>query len=614
MLQLRLTLIAVSLSVVALFTTPGPARGAAASKPQSKPQSPPTVAIFELDTPIMESSAGEGFPFGPQPVTLRELVRRINDAAADDNIKGVVILCDNVMAGRGQVEELRQAIAHVREKNKDVFVHSDSMTLREYVLFSSASRISVVPNADLWVNGIYGESVYLRGLLDKIGVQPDFEHIGPWKSASELFTREGPSKEADAMMNWLVDSLYQSIIDDIAGGRKVSADKVKQWMDKGPYNAEQAKSAGLIDAIEHRQDFDAMLKKKYGEDLVYDRRYGVEKQPTIDLTNPFAFFKILGEILGQQKKPASTQPSVAIVYVDGPIIPGSERGSIFGSGAATSTDIRKALDEAARDDLVKAVVLRVDSPGGSAVASEIILDATKRVKAKKPFVVSMGDVAGSGGYYVACGADTVFADKSTLTASIGVVGGKLVTTDMWKKVGISFHPYSRGEKAGMLSTDAPFTEAERAHIKQWMQEIYGTFTKHVLEARKDKLKKPIEEIAQGRVYTGQQALELGLVDKIGTLDDAIHFAADRAGVKDYGVRVIPKPKNFLEKLMEEGAGGSDSDNKWVANPSSLSGLAMPYLRGLDPRRVGQIMTALQSLQLLEHESVILTMPLELTFK
>jgi len=292
------------------------------------------------------------------------------------------------------------------------------------------------------------------------------------------------------------------------------------------------------------------------------------------------------------------------------IVPGTSRGSIFGSSGATSSDIRKALDEAARDDLVKAVVLRVDSPGGSAVASEIILDATRRVRAKKPLVVSMGDVAGSGGYYVAMAADTVFADRTTITASIGVVGGKLVTTDMWKKVGITFTPYSRGANAGMLAGDAPFTDAERAHIKKWMGSVYDTFTGHVLEARKDKLKKPIEELAQGRVYTGQQALELGLVDKIGTLDDAIHFAADRASLKDYDVKVVPEPKNFLEKLMEEGAGGADKDNKWVgaATSSPLANLALPYLKGLDPGRVTAVLSALERLQLLGDESVVVTMP------
>src|SRR5205085_5197410 len=194
--------------------------------------------------------------------------------------------------------------------------------------------------------------------------------------------------------------------------------------------------------------------------------------------------------------------AVAVVYVDGPIVIGGGTPSPFGGATARAVAVRKALDEAARDDSVKAVVLRVDSPGGSAVASEIILDATRRVKAKKPFVVSMGDVAGSGGYYVACGADTIFADESTITGSIGVVSGKFATNDMWKKVGVTFHAYQRGKNAGILATDKVFTPEERKRMQAWMDEIYDVFKGHVVAIRGKKLKKPIDELAGGRVYTG----------------------------------------------------------------------------------------------------------------
>src|SRR5439155_17993564 len=200
------------------------------------------------------------------------------------------------------------------------------------------------------------------------------------------------------------------------------------------FTAEQAKQAGLIDAVEQRQDFDAMLKSKYGQGLAYDHKYGQKKKPGLDFSSPFAMFQILGEMMRGPHKEQSGKPAVGIVYVDGMIMTGSSHPSIFGgSEGAYSTDIRKALDKAARDESIKAVVLRIDSGGGSAIASEIILDATRRVKEKKPLVVSMGDVAGSGGYYVACGADTIFADEATITGSIGVLSGKLVTNDMWKK-------------------------------------------------------------------------------------------------------------------------------------------------------------------------------------
>jgi protease-4 len=207
---------------------------------------------------------------------------------------------------------------------------------------------------------------------------------------------------------------------------------------------------------------------------------------------------------------ADEKPAVGIVYVQGPILLGSEQGlSLLGEEVALSSRVRRAPDDAAADDTIKAVVLRVDSPGGSAVASEIILDATRRVKAKKPFVVSMGNVAGSGGYYVACASDLIFADRSTITASIGVVGGKFATEALFDKLGIEFHPYKRGKNAGLLASGQPFTQDERAKLQSWMDEIYETFRGHVTAVRAGRLKKPLDELAGGRVFTGAQAIELG---------------------------------------------------------------------------------------------------------
>jgi protease-4 len=315
---------------------------------------------------------------------------------------------------------------------------------------------------------------------------------------------------------------------------------------------------------------------------------------------------------------------VAIVYVDGMIVPGASQPSPFGGGnVAFSSDVRRALQKALDDDSVKAVVLRIDSPGGSAVASDIILDATKRVAAKKPFIVSMGNIAGSGGYYVACGADTIFADETTITGSIGVVAGKFVTNPMWDKIGITFHEYNRGKNAGLLASSKKFDDEQRKQLKGWMDEVYDTFKKHVTDARGNRLKKPIDEIAGGRVYTGRQALELGLVDQIGTMNDAIKHVAKKANLADgYAVRVIPEPKNFVEMLVEGMSGEKSADDaKHVFagsapmklslprnGGSNITDLALPYLRQVDPSRVGVIQSALQRLDVLQNEGVLLAMP------
>jgi protease IV len=597
----------------------GDDRSAQVKGPQGdkKPAPPkPRIAVFRLTGDLTELPPDQTFSFGAiGGMSLRDLGERMKKAEKDADVKAVVFLHEGGSVGAAQAEELRAAMARLRAAGKDIYAHADSLSTREFVLLSGATRLSVVPTADLWITGLFGEAPYLRGLLDKIHVKPEFLTCGAYKSAAEMFLRDGPSPEAEAMQNWLLDSAFSTSLALIAKGRKVTPEKAREWVDDGPYTAEKARAAGLIDAVEHRQDFEAMLKGKYGADVVFDKKYGQKPQPTLDLSSPFGFFKLWGEIMGQGQKKGPSKPAVGIVYVEGPITLGGGQPSIFSEASAASTKIRKALDQAARDDSIKAVVLRVNSPGGSAVASEIILDATRRVKAKKPFVVSMGDVAGSGGYYVACASDLIFADEATITASIGVVGGKLATAEMWHQVGVRFKSYKRGKNAGLLSSGEPFTKDERERMQSWMDEVYGVFKGHVKAIRGGRLTKPIDELAGGRVFTGKQALELGLVDRIGGLGDAIDYIAGQAKLTDYEVRAVPAPRNFLEQLLEDASGAADDapglDMKLrpaPAGPESLVDLAMPFLRHLDPPRVAAVKDALRHLQLLQREGVLLMMP------
>jgi len=590
-------------------------------KDKDKKSDKPVVAVFRLEGAVTEPPRADDFGFaGDRMVSLKELVERMNKAAKDDNVKAVVILDDGATIGTAQREELRQAMSKIRKAGKDIYAHADSLHTGDYALLAGATRLSLVPTADLWLTGMHAEQPYLRGLLDKLGVEPEFLHCGAYKSASELFMRKGPSKEADEMMNWLFDGIYDAYVQMIATGRQVDKSKAKQWIDNGPYIADKAKSAKLIDAVEQLADFEKFVKTKCGDDIVFERKYGEKKPPELDFNNPFAIFKLFGDMMKDAKEKKSDKPTVGIVYVNGPIQLGHREISLFGGEeGAYSTDVRKALDEAARDKNVKAVVLRVDSPGGSAVASDIILAATKRVKAtNKPFIVSMGNVAGSGGYYVACGSDTIYADRATITGSIGVVGGKFVTNPMWAKLGISFKSYNRGAHADLMGSDRAWTDEERNRVQVWMDEIYGVFKKHVTDIRGDRLKKPIDDLAGGRVYTGQQALELGLVDKIGTLQDAIQHVAKEASLTEYEVRPVPQPKNIFEQLMEASGGGKDSKKNLDAatgtfrgvstNGPSLLDLAAPQLAGMDPVRVEAVKRALRQLQMLKKEGASLMMP------
>ncbi|MBN1514409.1 MAG: signal peptide peptidase SppA [Phycisphaerae bacterium] len=586
---------------------------------------PAKIVHFRISGPMPERPTGESLSLSmQQPVSLHELTERMSKARFDDSVKAVVLTFESPSMGLAQLEELRKAIELFRAVDKDVYIHADALSTGLYALACSASHVSVVPTGDVWLTGLYAESPYLRGLLDKIGVLPEFIQMGDYKSAGETLTRTGPSEPAKEMMNWLYGGLYESLVDMIAQSRQMPVDKVKEIIDNGPYTAEEAKAVGLIDSVQHAEDFTADLQKRYGMSAKLVRDYGKKKGPSIDFSNPFsAFMGLLDEITKSSRE--STGTAVAVVYVEGTIMTGSEQPSPFGGSAgAFSSTIRRALDKAEEDPSIKAVVLRVDSPGGSALASEIIWNATQRVKAKKPLVVSMGNVAGSGGYYVACGADRIFADATTITASIGVIGGKLVTTDMWGKLGITWYPHQYGANANLLNSAHPFTPKEREIITKYMEEIYGVFRNRVTEGRGDKLKKPIDELAGGRVFTGDQAKDLGLVDEIGTLSDAIKHAAAQASISEYDIRVLPEPKNIMDVLLEAFSGKSDDDGFRIdsghAAPSligpatPLADLVLPVLRDLDPARAQALMTALSRLQLVHQERVILMMPVDFVIR
>ena len=593
-----------------------PAAEKSTKKAAEKPN-PSVVAVFSLDRPIVETPREDFFLGSSAALPLKTLVERLKAARDDEDVKAVVFLLGSTSLGAGQIEEIRGLMDQIKAAGKDVHVHADTATTGSYLLLSGASRLSIVPTGYMFLTGLNGEALYIRGLLDKIAVTPDYLTCGAYKSAAETFMCKAPSPEADEMTNWLFDSMYESYVELIASGRNTTAAKVRKWIDGGIYTADEALKQGIVDAVEYRPDFIAALEKKYGEDVEFDAKYGRKKSTDIDLSSPLGLFQLWAKLIaGPSSRTASKKDSVAIVYVDGPIMTGKPTPSPFSAGGiAYSSPIRKALHQAAEDDSIKAVVLRVDSPGGSAVASEIILNATKKVKAAKPLVVSMGNMAGSGGYYVACGADTIFADNLTLTASIGVVGGKFATTEMWDKIGVSFKSYKRGRNADLLSSETVFTKPQRQKVQAWMDDVYGVFKGHVTAIRGDRLKKDIDELAGGRVFTGRQALELGLVDKIGGLDDAIEFIAKEAGLKEYEIRVVPRLKNPLELLFADLSDGEQDDSHPLLSltspavrTSSLLEVALPLLEGLDPARFKAARTALMRLDMLQQDGAVLMMP------
>lgn len=594
--------------------------GQVSSKENEDVIKPSLVAHFHLSGTLSESSVADAVSLsGGQVTSLRSLVKLIERAGVDEDVIGVILTFDGMSLDFGQLEEIRDAINRFKSTEKKIYIHTEEMQTGDYALLCTGNYLSMTPQSTLWLTGLYGESLFVKDLLDKIGIEADFMHVGDYKSGAEMLTHTEPSKEAEENLNWLLDSLYGSLVDMISKSRGLTSEQVKEIIDNGPYLADEALEKGLIDAVQTRQEFIASILNDFDGTIIVDNKYGRKTQPQINLSSPLALFSILGEMLNPPQKPR--KETVALIYVDGTITSGHGQASLLGlAGSAFSGDIRKAFEIAAEDDYVKAVVMRVNSPGGSAEASEVILNATRMIKGRKPMIVSMGNVAASGGYYVSCSADVIFADEVTQTASIGVVGGKLATTELWDKIGVNWVGYKRGENADLLNSIRPFDKSQREFLNDYMQQVYDVFKGHVTEGRQGKLTKPIDEIAGGRVYTGKQALELGLVDRIGGLKQAIDYAVAQASLDDYEVRIIPEPKDFITALLEEISGEgdrltdikySDVTNLFAGNPALRP--LLEVLQKLEPHKAKVLYRALQRVELLRSENIIMMMPYDIVF-
>lgn len=585
------------------------------AKPAKPPVVPTSVAVFGLGGAVSEGPGGgdlSSLLSGTAPESLRSLVSRMDRAGRDKQVAAVALLYNGPVVGSAQLEELVSAVDRLRETGKPVYLLAESMGTGGYVLASHCSHLSVVPGGELALVGLATESPYIRGLLDWLGVEPDFLTCGDFKSAGEMYMREGPSRNAAAMGDRLLDSQYRTYVDLIASGRNVDRKQVRHWIDQGPYTASRARAAGLIDAVEHRREFYDRMRRAHGQTSRLLTRYGLPPRQQVDLSSPLGLIQFYSKLLQGPGRVVNRGDTIAMVYLEGTIVGGSMPISPTGGAAASSETLRKTLAVVERDKAIKAVVLRIDSPGGSALASEVILDAIRKVQANKPVIVSMGNVAASGGYYVASYADEILAQPTTITGSIGVVGGKFATTGLWDKLGIKWASRSRGANATLNGTARVFTDDQRDRVQEQMDEIYGTFKRHVVDGRGKKLKKPIEQIAGGRVYTGRQALELGLVDRMGGQVDAIAAAAKRAGIRKYTIREYPESQGLFDSLM--GTRQSDRSGPLVGRRRGLrEGVRLldrvvPLLGTLEPQRAEAIRRIVGHLERLQHERVFLLAP------
>lgn len=598
--------------------------------PSSAPASSKVLRVV-LDSPVLEAPPPDAelaaLLGGAKPQTLRSLVETIRKAGEDANITGLALVIDEPQVSLAQVEELSRALQAFRARGKKVYCYMDYAGNAGYALAAAgADHITIAETSTLWINGIHAEVSFYKGMLDKIGVQADMLQCGAYKAAAEPFIRTEPSPEFRENINWLLDGIYERWIELIAQGRKLDPAKVRAAIDVAPLEALAAREHGLVDAVSSFPEFRRMLHREFGEDVEIVKDLDKEKFK-VDFENPWALFEFFQKIMAEaQEKP--TKAAVGLVYVEGGITTGKSEEDLFGGGGtAGSTTVRAALEKALRDENIKAVVMRVNSPGGSALGSDIIWEAATRLAREKPLVVSMGAVAGSGGYYVSIPGETIFAEATTITASIGVVGGKLIWKDLWEgKIGVTTTEFERGRNAALFSMNRPWSEQERQWMLTWMNHVYEQFKGRIRASRGARIKGDLEQMAGGRVFTGRQALERGLVDRIGGLQDAIEYAARKANLAKYDVVLVPKPKDFMQKLAEL-FGREKEDEYELAPPAARAGLratplsqdpllraALPLVRQLAPRQVRQLVAALRNAAIINREHLGMFMPFELEIR
>jgi protease-4 len=457
--------------------------------------------------------------------------------AADDRVKGLVARTGSVTLGLGQIQELRDAVKAFRAKGKFAYAFGETFGeigggTRAYYAASAFDQIWLQPTGSLALVGIQAEIPFFKGTLDKIGVEAQFARRAEYKSAATQFTETKlPATDREAESTMLA-SLYDQIAAGIAEGRGMPPDAVKQLIDGGPYTNQAALDKHLIDKIGYRDEIETAARDQAGAGA--------------------AMMDVANYVTASQSKETGTQV-VALIRAVGEIAGGTSDDNPFGNSGKVGADTMvRALNEAAKDPKVKAIVLRIDSPGGSGTASESIWRAVKRAEeAHKPVIVSMGNLAASGGYYIAAGADKIVADPATLTGSIGVFAGKFVVSGLYDKLGVTVDTLSFGHDAGIESDQTAFTPEQKQHFNDMLDDFYRTFVARVAEGRHlDPVK--AEALARGRVWTGQQAQERGLVDVLGGFDEAVKQAKEAAQLpvdQPVILRTFPRPKSPFDKLI-----------------------------------------------------------------
>ncbi|TDC98960.1 signal peptide peptidase SppA [Nonomuraea deserti] len=507
--------------------------------------------VLELD---LTEGLTEGPPSDPLAAVLSMRKPRLSDvlsglrrARQDPRVRGLVVKVGGNPMGLAMVQELRQAVTHFRASGKPAIVFAETFGefgggTVPYYLATAFERVYLQPSGDVGLTGVAVEQRFVKGTLAKLGVGYEVGQRHEYKTAANTFTQDHMTEAHRESIGRIVESVTESLVAGIAEGRRLDPAKVRELIDRGPFTAAEALEAGLVDELAYRDEVYDEVKRSAGAEahLLYVSRYA--KGAAV------------------RKLPQPMADAIALVHGHGMIRSGrSGRSPVGGGGAMGSDTISAALRAARRDEHVKAVVFRVDSPGGSYVASDTVWREVTLTRKVKPVIVSMGDVAASGGYFVSMGADVIVAQPGTLTGSIGVYGGKAVLAELFEKIGMNTELVGSGANAGMFATSRGFSPEQWERINAWLDRIYDDFVSKVAASR-DLTRDRAHELARGRVWTGADAQASGLVDELGGLEDALALARRRAGLADDApVRSYPR-LNPLERLR----GPDSSEDKSAA--------------------------------------------------
>ncbi len=502
-----------------------------------------TVLMASFDQPIPERTPQSPFPgLGLAGISIRDvtglndILSNIRKAAADKNIQGIYLNLSHVPAGFATIEEIRNALIAFRKSGKFVLAYGEIYSQPAYYLASIADKIYVHPEGVLDFGGLASETVFFKGLLDKLDIEPQVIRVGTYKSAVEPFTEEQMTDASREQLNAWLQDLYGHFLDRLEASRGIPKDSLYRIADS--LLVRQPKDAlnfGLIDGLKYKDEVIDELKQLSG----------VSPENELNVISMSKYTRTAGS--------GSSRPGVpdriALVYASGEIMEGEGNDAVIGSDR-----ISRAIREARRDDRIKAIVLRVNSPGGSALASDVIWREMSLAKKEKPVVVSMGNMAASGGYYISCAAHRIVAQPNTLTGSIGVFAVIPNMQGFFKeKLGITFDGAKTGTYADMGRITRPLTPGEKAIVQDYINDVYADFTGHVA-AERNMSPAEVEQVAQGRIWSGKAAVGAGLVDTLGGIGDALAIAADLAGASNYRVIDYPSQKSPLEELLKDAGG------------------------------------------------------------